>query len=128
AVTTSRSCGRVPLPQERDVVTAPQVTVAPPDGPDAHVGGVAGGHIADEPGELAGRAVVLAADGLPDRGLVRRLRGRHPLDEQPHPVRVRLRAVERAAGTDDVVAEHALDVGAGRLVLLRHERRAVESL
>ena len=65
---------RVALTLEREVVAAAQVTVAPPDQPDVHAGQLERRHLRDEPAELAGQPVVLAADRLHERDLVRRSR------------------------------------------------------
>ncbi len=62
---------RVGLLQERDLVTAAQVPVPPPDDTHLHIGGAVLGDALHEPGQLAGRAVVLATDRLPGRRLRR---------------------------------------------------------
>ncbi len=90
--------------------------VAPPDHPDVHVGQVAWRHILDEPGQLARCPVVLAADRLHNRDLRGSHGGRDALHEQPEGVRVGPGAVPGLTRAHDVVAEHALYVGAGRFI------------
>src|SRR5262245_10014925 len=92
---------------ERYVVRGPEITVAPPDGLDLHLGEVVLGNAGDEPRELPGGGVVLAPDRLPDRCLGRGFGGRDAFGEEPDEVGP-AHAVVTGARADDVVAEHSL--------------------
>jgi hypothetical protein len=118
---------RVAALEEGDVVAAPQVAVAAPDDPHVHADVLVVGHRVDEPGQLPGRRVVLAADRPPGVGLRRSLGGGHAFDEEADGTGF-ARAVVGPARADDVVAEHALNVGAGVLHHLGHVGGAVEAL
>ncbi|MGE5829992.1 MAG: hypothetical protein ACM30G_16770 [Micromonosporaceae bacterium] len=64
---------RVAARDERDLVAAAQVPVAPPDHVDVHVGHAVVGDVQGEPGKLAGRRVVLSIDRPAHVRLRRRL-------------------------------------------------------
>src|SRR6185436_15730498 len=109
------------------VIAAAQEAIAAVDVADLHVGVVVLRDAEREPGELARRAVDLAAGRAPDAGLRRGLGGRDALAEQPDGARI-AGAVVGGARADDVAREHALDVGAGGLVLRGLERGAEQAL
>ena len=118
---------RIALLQERDLVAAAQEAVAAPDQAHVHPGGRVLADLLDVARELARGPVVLAADGLAQSGLRRRLGGGHALGEQAHREGVAAALVAGRAA-DDVVGEHALDVHARRLGLSGEEVRAEEVL
>ena len=99
--------GRIALGEERDVVAGAQVPVAAVDDTDVQLGLAVVGDRGDEPAELPGDGVGLAADGAAVGGLRGRLRRRYALDEQPQRVRIAVTVLVGAAA-DNVVALHVL--------------------
>src|SRR5205085_9149263 len=118
---------RVAVLEERDVVAAAQVSVAPVDRPDAKAGQVLLSRLLDEARELARLRVVLAADAATRGRLLRRLARRHALGEDAHRAVVADAALARGAA-DDVVGEHGVHVHALLLRLLGAVGRADEAL
>src|SRR4029450_2956476 len=110
--------GGVPLLEEGDVVAGAPVAVTPVDHADVHPRRTVFGHVEHEPAELARRRVVLAANGQAPGRLRGRFRRGYALDEHTQGARV-CGAVVRGAAADNVVAEHAVDIRAVGLHLLR---------
>jgi hypothetical protein len=109
------------------MIAAAQIPVASPDHADVHAGQLERRGLLGEPAKLPGKPVVLTAHGLHERDLGgSHVRG-DSLQEEPQRVRIRLGAIEGLARPDDVVAEHALHVVAGRGHLLGHVGRAIKA-
>ena len=110
---------RVALLEERDVVAAAQVPVAPVDHPDVHARAPGSRRrLRTNRASWRGGRVVLAADRLPDGGLRPASREVGTPSAKSRTRCGSRRAVVGRAGADDVVGEHPLDVGAGGLELL----------